>query len=85
MFPSLDIPQFVIPAPCFVFVFLSFFRALPEAHGGSQARAQIGAVASGLHHNDPRSEPLLRPKPQLMVTPDPTERGQGLKPQPHGS
>ena len=27
-----------------------FFRATPMAYGDSQARGQIGAVASGLHH-----------------------------------
>jgi len=33
------------------------------------------------------SELRLQPTPQLMATPDPqpTEQGQGLNPQPHGS
>ena len=40
------------------------------AHGGSQARDQIGPVASGLHdsHSNTRSKPRLRPTPQLMAT-----------------
>ena len=33
------------------FLFLLFFRAAPVAHGGSQARGLIGAVAAGLHHS----------------------------------
>ena len=33
-----------------VFQFL-LFRAAPEAHGGSQARGQIGATAAGLCHS----------------------------------
>ena len=49
------------------------FRAIPTAYGGSQARGPIGAVATGLHHShsNARSEPCLRPIPQLMATPDP--------------
>ena len=50
---------------------------------------EYGAVAAGLHHshNTTRSESHVRPTPQLMATPDPqpTERGQGLNPQPQGS
>ena len=59
------------------------------AYGGSQASGLIGAVAAGLHqsHSSARSEPRLRPIPQLTTTPDPqpTERGKGLNPKPHGS
>ena len=33
-----------------IFVFFNF-RDAPAAHGGSQARGQIGAVAAGLHHS----------------------------------
>ena len=59
------------------------------AHGGSQARGRIGAVASGLHqsYSNTGSEPHLRPTPQLTAMPDPspTEQGQGSSPQPHGS
>ena len=59
-------------------VFLSFFffflfRAAPAAHGGSQARGQIGATAAALYHShsNTRSEPNLRLTPQLMTMPDP--------------
>ena len=52
---------------------LLLFRAAPAAYGGSQARAQIGAVAAGLHHShsNARSEPRLQLTPQLMALPDP--------------
>ena len=45
----------------------------PEACGGSQARGWIRATAAGLHHShsNARSEPHLRPAPQLTVTLDP--------------
>ena len=33
------------------FMCVCLFRAAPEAHGGSQARAQIRAVAAGLCHS----------------------------------
>ena len=57
----------------FYFIFWSFFRATPTAHGGSQARGQIGARTAGLHHSHSNtgSELHLWPRPQLMVTPDP--------------
>ena len=50
-----------------------FFRAAPVAYGDSQARGLIGAVPAGLghSHSNARSEPHLRPTPQLMATPDP--------------
>ena len=37
----------------FVFLFFCFcfFRAVPEAYGGSQARGQIGTTAGSLHHS----------------------------------
>ena len=41
------------------------------AHGDSQARGQIRAVATGLYHSNAGSEPHLRPIPQLMATPEP--------------
>ena len=31
--------------------FLGPFRAAPKAYGSSQARGQIGAIATGLHHS----------------------------------
>ena len=61
---------------CLVLVFgfvFGFFIAVPVAHGGSQARGPIGAVAASLHHShsDSGSEPRLRPTPQLVATPNP--------------
>ena len=49
------------------FFFFVFSRATPEAHGGSQARGLIGAVAVGLcqSHSNAESEPCLKPTPQL--------------------
>ena len=43
------------------------------AYGGSQAMGLIGVVAAGLRHSysNARSEPHLRPTPQLTATPDP--------------
>ena len=35
----------------YVFFFFCLFRAPTAAHGGSQARGLIGAIAAGLHHN----------------------------------
>ena len=59
------------------------------AHGGSQARGLIRAVASGLRqsHSNAESKPSLRPTPQLSAMPDhqPTEQGQGSNPQTHGT
>ena len=34
-----------------LFDLFSSFRAAPVAHGGSQARGEIGATAAGLHHS----------------------------------
>ena len=71
------------------FVFSAFSRAALTAYEDSQARGLIGAVATRLHHSHSHmgSEPRLQPTPQLPATPDPepTERGQGSNPQPHGS
>ena len=55
------------------FFFFCFFRATPSAHGGSQARGLIGAVAAGLRHSysNTRAEPRLQPTPQLTAMPDP--------------
>ena len=75
--------------PSFFFCLFYPFRAAPTAYGGSQARSLIGAVAAGLchSHSNIRSEPHVRPTPQLMAMPDPqpTEPGQGSNPQHHGS
>ena len=56
--------------PSFLFL---LFRATPMAYRSSQARGQIGAVAADLphSHSNGRSEPHLRPAPQLVATPDP--------------
>ena len=56
-----------------VVLFLSFFRGASTAHGGSQDRGQIGAVATSLchSHSNARSEPHLQATPQCMVMPDP--------------
>ena len=62
------------------------------AYGDSQARGLIGARAAGRRqsHSNAGSEPSLRPTPQFTAMPGglggpPTERGQGLNPQPDGS
>ena len=41
------------------FFFWSFFRATPAAYRGSQARGQIGAVATGLRHSHRSAESEL--------------------------
>ena len=73
----------------FVFFFLAISWPAPAAYGGSQARGQVRAVATGLRqsHSNAGSELRLRPTPQLTATPDrqPIEQGQGPNPQPHGS
>ena len=55
------------------FVFLLFLWAALAAYGGSQARGQIGAVATGLRqsHSKAGSKPSLQPTPQLTAMPDP--------------
>ena len=56
------------------------------AYGGSQARGQMRATAVGLYHSIAGSVLRLRPTPWLTVIldPQPTERGQGSNPHPHG-
>ena len=65
--------------------FFLLVRVAPAAYGGSQARGQIGAVATGLchRHSNARSKPCLQPTPQLTAMPNPwpTEQGQGENPQ----
>ena len=53
--------------------FNCLFRATPVAYGGSQARRPIRATAASLRHShsNARSEPCLRPMPQLTAMPDP--------------
>ena len=57
----------------YYYYFLIILRATPMAYRGSQARGQITAVATGLHHShsNARSEPYLLSTPQLMATPGP--------------
>ena len=57
----------------FFLLLLLFFWAAPVAYGASQARGQIGAVATGLRqsHSNTGSEPRLQPTPQLTATLDP--------------
>ena len=57
----------------FIYLLILLFRAFLAAYGDSQARDGIGATAAGLHHNqsNARSEPCLKPTPQLMTMPDP--------------
>ena len=67
-------PEFLSKAVLFFVLFLFyFFRTAPTAHGGPQARGQIGAVATGLRHSHSNtgSEPHLGPTPQLTAMPDP--------------
>ena len=75
-----------------LFFFFFFFWGSPVAFGGfffNYSRGPIRAVAVYLFPkpSNARFEPHLQPIPQLMETLDPwpTERGQGLNPQPHGS
>ena len=48
-------------------------RTASVAYVGSQAKGPIGATAAGLHHrhSNARSEPRLRPTPQLTAMLDP--------------
>ena len=57
---------------CFFFFFCPF-RAILVAYGGSQARGLKRAAGASLHqsHSNARSDPHLRPIPQLMAMPDP--------------
>ena len=52
---------------------ISWSWAAPAAHGDSQARGPIGAVATSLRqsHSNAGSEPRLQPALQLMAMPDP--------------
>ena len=55
------------------FAFLSFSRATPMAHEGSQTRGLMGAVAISLcqSHSNTGSKPHLWPTPHLTAIPDP--------------
>ena len=55
----------------FKIFFFFFFRAVPTAYGGSQARGLMWATAAGLHHSQSNSgsKPHMRPTPpQLLAT-----------------
>ena len=54
-------------------LYFFFFMATPAAYGSSQARGRIGAITVGLRHSHghARSEPCLRPTPQLTAMPNP--------------
>ena len=56
-----DMPMPFLSFPITYSFFFFFSRATPMAHGGSQARGLIGAVAAGLCHNhsNAESEPCL--------------------------
>ena len=57
----------------FFFFLFCLFRASPKAHGGSQARGGIRAVAASLHrsHSNAISGLCLQLTPQLTAMPDP--------------
>ena len=55
----LSVLFFFFPLVFVLFCFVLFSRAAPAAHGGSQVRGLIGAVAAGLHHSNAGSEPCL--------------------------
>ena len=56
----------------FIFCLFAISWAASMAYGGSQARGLIGAVAASpcQSHSNARSDPRLRPTPQLTATPD---------------
>ena len=62
-------------------LFVFFFRAIPAAHGSSQARGQVETAVAGLHHSHSNtgSKPCPQSTPQItaMSNLQPTERGQG--------
>ena len=68
--------------------FFCHYRSAPMAYGSSQVRGWIGAIATSLchSHSNVGSELCLWSTPQLTAMPDPqpTERGQGSNPHPHG-
>ena len=55
------------------FFFFFFFRATPAAYGGSQARGQIGAAATGLYHSSQQPQilnPLSEARDQTQIIKD---------------
>jgi len=57
----------------FYFAFCHF-RATPTAYGGSQAKGQIGAVATGYSHSHSHSN--MRSQPHLQPTPHSSQQHQ---------
>ena len=74
-------PRGVHATRCSYFKMVSFFffPPGPRLHIGSQAKGPMEAVATGPHpsHSHTRSEPSLRPTPQLVATLDPLTHGAG--------
>ena len=72
-----------------LFVFLPFLGLFLWHMEVPRLGVELELQTSVLHqnHSNAGSEPCLQPTPQLTATPDrqPTEQGQGLNPQPHGS
>ena len=66
--------------------FLLHFRTALLAYENSQARGQIGATATSLHHSHTRSKPCPWPIPKLMAMqdPQPSKQDQGSNVHPHG-
>ena len=57
----------------YFFVCFCLFKAVPVAHGSSQAMGRIVAAPASLHHNhsNAQSEPNLQTTPQLTAMQDP--------------
>ena len=67
------IADLVCVCVCVSLCLFAFSMATSVAYGGSQARGLIGAIAADLRqsYSNSRSEPPLRPTPQLMAMLDP--------------
>ena len=75
--PSFDIKhrKHILKEYIYIHIYITYintyifclFRATPTAYGGSQARGQIGATATGLHHSNARSELHQWPTLQLVA------------------
>ena len=74
----------------FYFILFIYFAFQGLTHGiwkfPGQGSSQSYAASLCQSHNNSGSEPCLQPTPQLTATldPQPTERGQGSNPHPHG-
>ena len=81
-----DAVYFFIKCQDFFFCF-AFFRAASMPYESSQARGQIRAAASSLHHSHSNSRSQPHPWPTLQFTAmldlEPTEQDQGSNPHPH--